>query len=232
MFKKYIYRTLASILEIIEILIISLYNGLLGGFLIPYRNKWNNLIYRIFNRVLERYSKIRYDFITTYGVIRYSIVAYIDNNYINNKITEVPFEYRGLFKRGYWTKGDINTKIDILNVSEQLLQAEHKMIKNIKTIHTIGYIFVNTYIMAYTVGIVTAIITMVNAIMFLIDIGIAVVYKNIDSDTLALLKIIIFCTLGIIYYTKVQQTRIENVFKYIYYNRSILNYKFKVQGRE
>lgn len=31
---------------------------------------------------------------------------------------------------------------------------------------------------------------------------------------------------------KVQQPRIKNVFKYIYYNRSILNYKFKVQGRE
>ena len=83
-----------------------------------------------------------------------------------------------------------------------------------------------------SIGIVTAIITMVNAIVFLIDIGIAVVYKNIDSDTLVLLKIIIFCILGIIYYTKVQQPRIKNIFKYIYYNRSILNYKFKVQGRE
>lgn len=40
------------------------------------------------------------------------------------------------------------------------------------------------------------------------------------------------CLMGIIYYTKVQQPRIKNVFKYIYYNRSILNYKFKVQGRE
>ena len=226
------YRTLASILEIIEILIISLYNGLLGGFLIPYRDKWNSLIYRIFNRVLERYSEIRYDFITTYGVIRYSIVAYSDNDYINNKITEVPFEYRGLFKRGYWTKGDINTKIDILNVSEQLKRYKHNMIKNIKTIHTIGYIFVNTYTMAYTAGIILAITIMTNAIVFLIDISVTVMYKSINSDTLILTKIIIFCILGIIHYTKVQQPRINNVFKYIYYNRSILNYKFKVQGRE
>lgn len=79
MFKKYMYRTLASILEIIEILIISLYNGLLGGFLIPYRDKWNNLIYRIFNRVLER-SRIK------------NVFKYI---YYNRSILNYKFKVQG-----------------------------------------------------------------------------------------------------------------------------------------